>query len=81
MCVGGRDTIYLEHCHSSPYGGYHGSERIATKVLQFGFFWPTLFNDVRTCALTYGKCQRTGNIGCRQEMPQTEILEVEPFDI
>ncbi|XP_047268064.1 uncharacterized protein LOC124898462 [Capsicum annuum] len=36
----------LQKCHSSPYGGHQGGERIARKVLQSGFFWPTLFKDV-----------------------------------
>lgn len=29
----------LENCHSVPYGGQKGGERIAQKVLQSGFFW------------------------------------------
>ncbi|MCI18121.1 hypothetical protein A2U01_0039273, partial [Trifolium medium] len=33
------------HCHSSPYGGHHSGPRTAAKVLQSGFFWPTLFKD------------------------------------
>jgi hypothetical protein len=66
--------------HSSDYGGHHCGDRTAAKVLQCGFWWPTLFKDrydfVRTC----DKCQRTGNISMRNEMPQKGILEIEPFD-
>lgn len=36
----------LEGCHSSPYRGHHGGERIMYNVLQSKFFWPTLFKDV-----------------------------------
>ncbi|XP_047264127.1 uncharacterized protein LOC124896587 [Capsicum annuum] len=35
----------LQDYHSSPYGGHHGGERTVRKVLQSGFFWPTLFRD------------------------------------
>ena len=71
----------LSHCHSSPYGGHHGSERTAAKIVQSGFYWPTLFKDARTYVLSCDRCQRTGNIGRRNEMPQTGILEVELFDV
>ncbi|XP_061354673.1 uncharacterized protein LOC133299250 [Gastrolobium bilobum] len=33
----------LQHYHSSPYGGHLGGIRTASKVLQSGFFWPSLF--------------------------------------
>ncbi|XP_070047317.1 uncharacterized protein [Nicotiana tomentosiformis] len=37
--------LVLHDCHASPYGGHHGGDRTAAKVLQSGFFWPTLFKD------------------------------------
>ena len=35
----------LCHCHGSQYGGHFRGERTATKVLQCGFYWPTLYRD------------------------------------
>jgi len=35
----------LWHCHNSSYEGHFNRERTAAKVLQSGFFWPTLFKD------------------------------------
>ncbi|KAI3714701.1 hypothetical protein L6452_21660 [Arctium lappa] len=35
----------LQHCHQSAYGGHFGGRRTAAKVLQSGFYWPTLFKD------------------------------------
>mgnify|MGYP005830871307 CR=1 FL=1 len=29
-------------CHSEAYGGHHAGDRTAHKVLQSGFYWPTL---------------------------------------
>nr|XP_016462276.1 PREDICTED: uncharacterized protein LOC107785473 [Nicotiana tabacum] len=32
-------------CHASAYEGHFGGVRIAAKVLEAGFFWPTVFKD------------------------------------
>ncbi|XP_074283548.1 uncharacterized protein LOC141608094 [Silene latifolia] len=71
----------LEGCHSSSYGSHHGPSRTVTKVLQSGFFWPTLFADAKVFVSACDACQRSGNIFRRHEMPQNGILEVEVFDV
>ncbi|XP_070030023.1 uncharacterized protein [Nicotiana sylvestris] len=58
----------LEACHSSLFGGHNGGVRTASKVLSFGFYWPTLFKYV-------------GGISKRDEMPLNTILEVDIFDV
>ncbi|KAM1230455.1 hypothetical protein ACFX11_040760 [Malus domestica] len=70
----------LSFCHSYACGGHFGTQRTAHKVLECGFYWPTLFKDARTFCLTCDRCQRTGNLGQRDQMPQTPIL-VEIFDV
>ena len=35
----------LRHCHKSAYGGHFASQKTAMKVLQSGFYWPSLFKD------------------------------------
>ncbi|GAU41120.1 hypothetical protein TSUD_288100 [Trifolium subterraneum] len=80
-CVAGEEAkSIMWHCHSSAYGGHHGGERTAAKILQCGFWWPTLFKDCIEFVKNCDKCQRTGSISMRNEMPQKGILEVEPFD-
>ena len=59
----------LRSCHEAPYGGHFGGQRTAAKVLQSGYFWPTLFKDARAYAVACDRCQRTGNISNRNEMP------------
>ena len=68
-------------CHDSPYGGHHAGDRTAAKVLQSGFYWPTLFKDARNFVKNCDACQRIGNIGKRQEMAMNYNLVIEPFDI
>ncbi|XP_073223475.1 uncharacterized protein [Cicer arietinum] len=50
------------HCHSSAYGKHTSSSKTATKILQAGFYWPTLFKDMHRFVLQCDQCQRTKNI-------------------
>ena len=47
----------LNHCHTLPCGGHFGGQRTAAKVLQSGFYWPTLFKDAHQFVSTCDKCQ------------------------
>ncbi|KAM2027556.1 hypothetical protein ACFX1T_019832 [Malus domestica] len=71
----------LAFCHSYACGGHFGTQRTALKVLYSGFYWPTLFKDARTFCITCDRCQRTGTIGAKDQMPQTPIINVEIFDV
>ncbi|KAL4368037.1 hypothetical protein GQ457_05G023060 [Hibiscus cannabinus] len=73
--------LILEQCHSTPYGGHFGENMTAAKVLQSGLYWPTLHRDAQLFCQQCDRCQRTGNISRRNEMPLQNILEVELFDI
>ena len=70
-----QSKILRKH-HSAQYGGHFASLRTAQKILQCGFYWPTLFKEsfewVRRC----DKCQRIGNINKRHEMPLHGVLVV-----
>ncbi|XP_062008347.1 uncharacterized protein LOC133725208 [Rosa rugosa] len=71
----------LTFCHSYACGGHFGAKRTALKVLESGFYWPTLFKDAFEFCKSCDRCQRTGNLGARNQMPQTPILVVELFDV
>ncbi|XP_052485109.1 uncharacterized protein LOC128040406 [Gossypium raimondii] len=71
----------LYHYHSAPSGGHFGGTRTAGQVLQAGFFCPTLFKDAYDYMKSCGQCQRVGNVTNRSEMPRTNIIEVELFDV
>ncbi|XP_070015912.1 uncharacterized protein [Nicotiana sylvestris] len=71
----------LDSCHSSPYGGNHSRARTASKVLNCGFYWPTLHKDAGELIKRYDECQRAGGISKKDEMPLTTILEVDIFDV
>ena len=71
----------LNHCHTLPCGGHFGGQITAAKVLQSGFYWPSLFKDAHQFVSTCDKCQRMGNISRKDEPPMHPILEVELFDL
>jgi hypothetical protein len=71
----------LTFCHSYACGGHFGPKRTALKILESGFYWPSLFKDAYVFCATCDRCQRTGNLGPRNQMPQTPILVVEIFDV
>jgi len=59
----------LYHYHALTYGGHFGPEKMIAKVLQAGFYWPTLFKDARKSFITCDTSQRMGNITKRHKMP------------
>ena len=68
------------HCHNSPCGGHYSGDKTTAKVLQSGFFWPSIFKDAHEHATQCDQCQRMGGISRRNEMPLQNIMEVEVFD-
>ncbi|XP_021748087.1 uncharacterized protein LOC110713944 [Chenopodium quinoa] len=68
-------------CHSSPCGGHMSANKTLAKILQCGFYWPSMFKDVWGVVKACDRCQRTGNILRRSEMPLNNILELEIFDV
>ncbi|CAN6566835.1 unnamed protein product [Malus baccata var. baccata] len=71
----------LKFAHHYACGGHFGPRRTAAKILQSGFFWPSLFKDAYLCCQACDKCQRVGNLSQRNEMPQQSILVIELFNV
>ena len=71
----------LSHCHESACGGHFASQKTAMKVLQSGFYWPSLFKDAHNICRACEKCQRLGKISRRHMMPLNLILVVDLFDV
>jgi len=71
----------LHYCHASAYGGHVGPNMTIAKVLQAGFYWPTVFKDVKHFIMGCDRWQWMLNISKRHEIPHSGILEVELFDV
>ncbi|CAA7021685.1 unnamed protein product [Microthlaspi erraticum] len=70
----------LFHCHGQAMEAICGFKTVQ-KVLQAGFWWPSMFKDAHAFISKCEACQKAGNITARNEMPQNPILEVEVFDV
>lgn len=68
-------------CHEGDARGHLSGKKTSIRIGEAGFFWPNLFNDVRMLVKNCDKCQRTGNITKRHEMPLTGTVIMEIFDV
>ena len=81
-CVDDSEILsILEFCHSREGGGHFGPKRTAHKVLECGFFWPTIHKDCFEFCKRCDMCQRSGNLGSRNQMPLYNIFVCELFDV
>ena len=76
------DEIFdiLKACHDGPCGGLFAERRAAHKVLQTGYYWPTIFKDAKKSVQACDSCQRVGRPGPADEMPLRPQLVIEPFE-
>ena len=68
-------------CHSSTCRGHFTTCKTADKILQSGFYWPTIFKDAHCFYTECLQFQAALNISKRDEIPMWPILEVEIFDL
>ncbi|KAL4564784.1 hypothetical protein LXL04_028855 [Taraxacum kok-saghyz] len=71
----------LTHCHSYACGGHFSSKKTGHRVLDSGFFWPTIFKDAHEFVKVCLKCQQIGGISKRDQMPLNPIQVVDIFDV
>ncbi|KAI3781373.1 hypothetical protein L2E82_11386 [Cichorium intybus] len=71
----------LSFCHEHACGGHFGPQRTTRKVLECGFYWPSIFKDAYLHCKNCERCQRTGAVTSRNQMPLTPILVCEIFDV
>jgi len=58
--------------------GHFSLKKMTAKILQCGFFWPTMFKDTHAFCKTCENCQKS--ISKRHMMPSNPILVIEIFD-
>ncbi|KAI3765529.1 hypothetical protein L2E82_15565 [Cichorium intybus] len=71
----------LNFCHAEACGGHFGPKRTAHKVLESGFYWPTIFADAYKFCKSCEQCKKVGNLRPKDQMPLTSILFCEIFDV
>ena len=71
----------LVMCHSLTCGGHFAACKTVDKILQNGFYWPSIFKDAHSFYTECIQCQVAINISKWDEMLMWPILEVEIFDL
>jgi hypothetical protein len=71
----------ISFCHDHACGGHFSAKKTTAKILQCGFYWPTIFQDAHTYCVSYKRCQKLGSISRRNMMPLNPILIVDIFDV
>eukprot|EP00253_Pinus_taeda_P005004 PITA_05004 len=80
-CVREEEVFYiLLTYHDGPRGGHFVAKRTTFKILQAGYYWPTLHQDVTRYISQCDQCQRMGKPTPRDEMPLQPQVTFEPFE-
>ena len=76
------DEIFdiLKACHDGSCGGHFADKRTRHKVLQTGYYWPTIFKDANKFVQACDSCQRARHPGQADEMTLNPQLVIEPFE-
>ena len=79
--MGEEEVFYiLSTCHDNPCGGHFAAKRNSYKVLQAGYYWPTLHQYSIRYSSRCDQCQRMGKPTQRDEMPLHPQVALETFD-
>ena len=70
----------LKASHDEPCEVHFADKRTSYKVLNVGYYWPTLFKDAKTYVKSCDNCQRMGKHVQFDEMPLQPKVLVEPFE-
>ena len=74
-------NFILTFCHSSESGGHFGPKRTAHKVLECGFYQPSIFRDTYEFCKRCEACQKTGYLSRRNQNPLHNVYVCEIFDL
>jgi hypothetical protein len=56
-CISKHDqSNVISFCHDHACGGHFSANKIAAKILQCGFYWPTMFRDTHAYCISYEHC-------------------------
>lgn len=67
-------------CNDGPYGGHFAVKRTTFKILQAGYYWPTLHQYVKRYTSQWDQCQRMGKHTPNDEMPMQPQVNFEPYE-
>ena len=79
-CLGNEDADYvMREILKGIYGNHLGSKSLVHKLVQAGYYWPTMQKDAETYVKTCDKCQRFSNIIRQPTEELTPMTALWPF--
>ena len=66
--------------HEDAPGGHFAVDSTVKKILDTGYWWPTMFKDVCEYMKSCDPCQRVGKPSFKTHWPLTPILPLAPFE-
>ena len=80
-CIPNNETYnVIKFCHSEAYCVHFSVRKTTIKILQCGFYWPTMFEDTYNFCKRCIECQKLGCITRRNMMSMSTILKMKVFD-
>jgi len=69
----------IKLCHSEACGTHFSSKKTTAKILQYGFYWPTMFKDTHVFCKACENCQKSGFISKHKESLDNLLLTFETY--
>jgi len=69
----------IKLCHSKACGSHFSSKKTTEKILQCGFYWPTMFKDTHVFCKACENCQKSGFISKHKESLDNLLLTFETY--
>ena len=73
-------SAVIESMHTEESGGHYALYNTVKKILNAGYWWPTMYRDTHTFIQTCDSCQRTGKPTASSHWPLTPIIPLAPFE-
>jgi hypothetical protein len=69
----------IKLCHYEACGSHFSSKKTTVKILQYGFYWPTMFKDTYVFCKACEDCQKLGFISQHKESLDNLLLTFETY--
>jgi len=69
----------IKLCHSKACESHFSSKKTTAKILQCGFYWPTMFKDTHVFCKACENCQKSGFISKHEESLDNILLTFETY--
>ncbi len=69
----------MKELHEEPLGGYFAFEITKKKLLDVGYWWPTMYRDVHDYCKSCDACQRIGGLATQSLAKLVTSFPKDPF--